>query len=215
MNTEKGEPTIQQNAVEQKAGETKESDNLSSISPKITEQEIIQLQREDAKKLSHTRRGLGIIEPMGTSDEKTIRKNVSEVPMPGGRMVGENVEWNKYRNIVEIVQNHFDLSPAELRRMLAVNTPFTENNFYEHLSEETKSPEIFANVVINTMKFILKPDRKDVDEKYVLFYRRTQRSDNPKPEAYWTYDYSVALRGLRQEHPEAYKKTTVILATNL
>lgn len=66
MNAEKGEPRIQQNEIEQKAGETKESDNLPSSSPKITEQEIIKLQQEDEEKLSQARRELGIIE-----DEKT------------------------------------------------------------------------------------------------------------------------------------------------
>ena len=55
-----------------------------------------------------------------------------------------------------------------------------------------------------------------IDPEKVLFFRRTQPSgDAPKPEYYWTSDYSEALKGLTAEITGERRKTSVILVATL
>lgn len=54
-----------------------------------------------------------------------------------------------------------------------------------------------------------------LDPRYVLFFRRTQPSESPKPEYYWTSDFGEVQRGLSQEIRGKDRDTSVILCSTL
>ena len=59
-------------------------------------------------------------------------------------------------------------------------------------------------------------DRKgEADPEYVLMFRRSIPSKDPKPEGHWTSDYMTALRGLRKEIAGAQRLHSVILCSTL
>ena len=54
-----------------------------------------------------------------------------------------------------------------------------------------------------------------VDPKFVLFYRLTQPSDTPKPELYWTSDFSEVCSGLTDEVSGEAREQAIILVSDL
>jgi hypothetical protein len=56
---------------------------------------------------------------------------------------------------------------------------------------------------------------RNIDPKKILFFRKTQPSDSPKPEWYWTTDYFEAQRGLSREIPEEQRAKSVKLVSTL
>jgi len=56
---------------------------------------------------------------------------------------------------------------------------------------------------------------KGIDPSKVLFFRITQPTDNPKPEYYWTSDYSEVQKGLTAEISPEQRKTSIILVADL
>lgn len=149
-----------------------------------------------------------LIEELDSLIESTVRF------LPGGKLIGPG-NWHLYYRILKLTEEHFDLPEDEFGRIIIADTPFTNPIFYSNLPSKIRNPYVLKKYIINTIEFILDPFKKDIDWKYVLFYRRTQPSSKPKPEAYWTYNFNVALRGLRLEHSEIYKKTTVMLVADL
>ncbi len=56
---------------------------------------------------------------------------------------------------------------------------------------------------------------KGIDPSKVLFFRRTQPSDSPKPEYFWTTDFFETVSGLQVEIPEPQRQTSVILISDM
>ena len=139
--------------------------------------------------------------------------NSSLKKLLGGKMIGPG-NWHLYYHLLKITEDDFDLSEQFFDRILVVDTPFTHPAFYSNLPSNVRDTDVLKLYVINTIKFVEKPFRKDVDGKYVLFYRRTQQSTTPKPEAYWTYNFNVAVRGMDREHSVEFIKTSVILVAD-
>lgn len=54
-----------------------------------------------------------------------------------------------------------------------------------------------------------------IDPSKVLFFRRTQIADKPKPEYYWTSDYAEVQWGLTREIPPSQRQSSVILISDL
>lgn len=69
--------------------------------------------------------------------------------------------------------------------------------------------------VINTSSYRAGLTKDQFDPNYVLVFRRTLPSDQPKPEQHWTTDYITAVRGLTQEIPGAHRLYSIVLSTNL
>lgn len=56
---------------------------------------------------------------------------------------------------------------------------------------------------------------RGIDANFILFFRLTEDSSTPKPEYYWTSDYSQAQRGLHAEISREQRERSVILVSNL
>lgn len=54
-----------------------------------------------------------------------------------------------------------------------------------------------------------------IDPRKVLFFRTTQPSATPKPELYWTSDFTETVRGLTTEIPYELRKKALILIADL
>ncbi len=54
-----------------------------------------------------------------------------------------------------------------------------------------------------------------IDPAYVLYFRRTQPTEKPKPEYYWTSDYGEVLRGLTQEIQGKKRSFSIVLCSTL
>ena len=148
-----------------------------------------------------------IIEELDALISSSVKK------LLGGKMIGPG-NWHLYYHLLKIMEDDFDLSEQFFNRILVVDTPFTHPAFYSNLPHNIKNPEILKLYILNTVKFIETPFRNDINPKYVLFYRRTQPSPKPQPEAYWTYNFNVAVRGMNTEHSESYRRTAVILVSD-
>ena len=85
-----------------------------------------------------------------------------------------------------------------------VNIPETE-----HASGKKRKTESGHRINVAYLK------TKGIDPSKVLFFRITQPTDNPKPEYYWTSDYSEVQKGLTAEISPEQRKTSIILVADL
>jgi hypothetical protein len=185
---------------------------------------IIKLSKELQKLIANMLRQSDLPEDLQTEEaqrvhllvktlDNLIDRSVS-LKRPGGSLLGPG-NWHLYYYILELVENDLGLSEKFLRSFLVVYTPFTDPKFYSNLPITIKQPNVLKKYVINTVKFVRKPFRGDIDMRFVLFYRRSQPSNKPKPEAYWTWNYNIIVRGLNIEHSKEYKKSSIILVASL
>lgn len=87
----------------------------------------------------------------------------------------------------------------------------------EVLTQELKDPDGRGRIAESGFKLNVDYlETLGIDPKKVLFFRRTQPSDGkPKPEFYWTSDYSETSKGLTVEINGQSRKTSVILVATL
>ncbi len=79
----------------------------------------------------------------------------------------------------------------------------------QHADGRTRREEKGQRVDIEELR------KMGIDPAYVLYFRRTQPSDTPNPEYYWTNDLDEVMRGLTQEIKKDKRATSVILCSTL
>jgi hypothetical protein len=122
--------------------------------------------------------------------------------IPGGPTWSENTKDTKLTSLSQ----GLDLSPD-------VKILCKDNDFAESFIDAVPDEEEQKKYLINSSKYA---SRNQYDPNYVLFFRRTLPSGNPKPEERWTNEFIQARNGLRREIPEGpHRLHTIILCDTL
>ncbi len=93
---------------------------------------------------------------------------------------------------------------------LACKEPEFAKAFIEAVPDEEEQRKYLFNSSLHGL------GRKGYDEKYVLYFRRTLPSKEPKPENRWTDNFVQVRNGLKKEIPEGpHRFYSVILCDSL
>lgn len=96
--------------------------------------------------------------------------------------------------------------------------PMKDPDFVENFISRITTPEEQLKYVLNTSKFLSRQGANDVsyDPEYVLVFRRSLPSNDPKSERHWTTEYITARRGLTREIPHGpHRLYSIILCSTL
>lgn len=102
----------------------------------------------------------------------------------------------------------------ELNLSFPVEKFCNDEDFANAFTQAIPDKEEQKKYLINTSKYT---QRVEHDPNYVLFFRRTLPSADPKPEEYWTEDYVQVSRGLPWELPHGgpHRLHSIILCDSL
>lgn len=127
--------------------------------------------------------------------------------------IGANIGFPKYDNsspLKPTVDRWLTILKGEDWGFPCLRDPEFVEDFINRVPDTTEQDKF----VINTSVYNSDP-KAQYDSNYVLVFRRTLPSEEPKPEQHWTTEYMIAVNGLRYEISGVHRLHSVILSTRL